>query len=365
MKKTFALTLVFLLVLTLLAGCGAPAGDSTPPASTPASAPADAGSEAAGEDTPETGDDQLRVVMVIPQKLGDSGPMDGLKTSLDQAASEYNLDTAIYEALEPSQHEEVVRTYAREDVDMIICAMPTMVEALKAVAPEFPDVKFCMVFPLEDIVMDNVVCVDFATWEGYYLCGILAGHMSQVGKTGHVIGAEQSALIANYNAFAAGGKSINPDFEVLLSNANSFDDPAKGKEAGLSLVDQGCDLIITDCAATAMGTIEACEERGIFAIGDSSPHYEISPATVLADTMTQFGPAMYSQVKAFAEGNFEAGTHFSTLAEGGIGIYLSPVIAENLSDDDKARYEAAEADIEAASAKIISGELTVERNINK
>ena len=76
-----------------------------------------------------------------------------------RAAGEFGLDTSIYEALEPSQHEEVVRTFAREGVDMIICAMPTMVEALKAVAPEFPDTKFCMVFPLEEIEMDNVVCV--------------------------------------------------------------------------------------------------------------------------------------------------------------------------------------------------------------
>ncbi|MFR9188859.1 MAG: BMP family ABC transporter substrate-binding protein, partial [Anaerotruncus massiliensis (ex Togo et al. 2019)] len=260
--------------------------------------------------------------MVIPQSLGDSGPMDSLKQNLEKAAGEFGLDTSIYEALEPSQHEEVVRTFAREGVDMIICAMPTMVEALKAVAPEFPDTKFCMVFPLEEIEMDNVVASTSPPGRAT-TCAASSPATSKVNKAGHVIGAEQSALIANYNAFA-GGKSVNPDFDVLLSNANSFDDPAKGKEAAISLIDQGCDLIITDCAATAMGVIEAGEEKGVFIIGDSSPHNEISPAVVLADTMTQFGPAMYSVVSEFANGSFSPGTHFSTLAEGGIGITVSP-----------------------------------------
>lgn len=53
-----------------------------------------------------------------------------------------------------------------------------------------------------------------------------------------------------------------------------------------------------------MGVIEAGEEKGVFIIGDSSPHNEISPAVVLADTMTQFGPAMYSVVSEFANGSF-------------------------------------------------------------
>ena len=347
MKKALALMLVLTLSLSLLAGCGGSPAASPAPDSGAQAAPA-----ASQEPAPASGG--RRVVMVIPQSLGDSGPMDSLKQNLEKAAGEFDLDTSIYEALEPSQHEEVVRTFAREGVDMIICAMPTMVEALKAVAPEFPDTKFCMVFPLEEIEMDNVVCVDFATWEGYYLCGVLAGHMTKVNKAGHVIGAEQSALIANYNAFKAGGKSVNPDFDVLLSNANSFDDPAKGS-----------DLIITDCAATAMGVIEAGEEKGVFIIGDSSPHNEISPAVVLADTMTQFGPAMYSVVSEFANGSFSPGTHFSTLAEGGIGITVSPLISEHLSAEDKAAFDEGVADVEAVSEKIKAGELTVERNIQK
>lgn len=358
MKKALALMLVLTLSLSLLAGCGGSPAASPAPDSGTQAAPA-----ASQEPAPASGG--RRVVMVIPQSLGDSGPMDSLKQNLEKAAGEFGLDTSIYEALEPSQHEEVVRTFAREGVDMIICAMPTMVEALKAVAPEFPDTKFCMVFPLEEIEMDNVVCVDFATWEGYYLCGVLAGHMTKVNQAGHVIGAEQSALIANYNAFKAGGKSVNPDFDVLLSNANSFDDPAKGKEAAISLIDQGCDLIITDCAATAMGVIEAGEEKGVFIIGDSSPHNEISPAVVLADTMTQFGPAMYSVVSEFANGSFSPGTHFSTLAEGGIGITVSPLISEHLSAEDKAAFDEGVADVEAVSEKIKAGELTVERNIQK
>lgn len=81
--------------------------------------------------------------------------------------------------------------------------------------------------------------------------------------------------------------------------------------------------------------------------------------------MTQFGPAMYSVVSEFANGSFSPGTHFSTLAEGGIGITVSPLISEHLSAEDKAAFDEGVADVEAVSEKIKAGELTVERNIQK
>ncbi len=341
MKKALAILLVLAMVLCIFAGC-AKKGEE--------------GKE--GEPA-----DKLRVVLVCPQKLGDAGPMDDMNKMLAQAAEEYNLDTAVYEATEAAQYEEVLRTYARDGVDMIVTSMPAMVQAVKTVAAEFPEVKFTILFPLDSFDgLNNVQVVDFAIWEAYYLAGIMAASMSETGTIGHCVGAEQSALLADYNAYKAGAMTVNPDINVVRVNTNTFDDPAKGKDAGISMAGMGCDVIQTDLAATALGIIEAGEELNFFVMADSSEHHELSPKTILGDTLCKYGPALYAAVTAFAKGEWSNETHHATLAEGGVGLSISPLIKEHLTDEQKAKFDTAVTLIEEASAKIISGEWTVEYN---
>ncbi len=359
MKRALATLLALAMLLTLaLAGC---TGNSPSSAAPPSQV------DASKADTPtSTGSqEKLRVSCVFPQSLGDAGPIDAMNNALKQAASEFNLETATFEALQPSMYEEALRTFARDGADMIIASMPGMAEAVKTVAAEFPEIKFCIIFPLQEIDLPNVVTVDFSVWEAYYLAGIMAGHMSESGKIGHIVGAEQSALIADYNSIKMGAKSVNANADVMLSNANTFDDPAKGKEAAMNLFAQGCDVLITDAAKTALGAIEAAQEKGYYIMADSAPHYELAPGAVLLDTNCAYGPSLYTQVKRFAEGKFESGLYYSTLAEGGVEILRSPVIRDKLPDAKKAKYDAAIADIDKAIEEIKSGKLVIERNIQK
>ena len=346
MKKITSILTALTMAAALLAGCGA--GNPAQTSSGAAAAPASSGA-AGGSGDPKS------VVVVFPQGLGDAGPMDAMNENLKKAQEDFGIEASTFEALEAAQHEEVLRTYAREGADLIITSMPATVEAVKKVAAEFPDTRFCSIFPLEEIDLPNVTCVDFSIWEAYYLAGIMGGSMSETGKAGHVVGAEQSSLIANYNAFKQGAQSVNPDMQVLLSNTNTFDDPAKGKDAGISLMDQGCDILITDCAATGLGVIDAAKEKGILMMGDSNPHYELAPENILADTLCEFGPALYTQIERFVNGELESGTYYSS----------SPEIRDNLPTDKQARFDEACEKIDQALADIQSGELVIERNIEK
>lgn len=360
MKKSLKSIVLLVLIFTLLAGC----------ASTPTTAPEDVAEETAAleiqvegntepENQVEETEEKLRVVLVLSQKLGDAGPMDDMNKNVQKAAADFGIEVSVFEATEASQYEEVLRTFAREGVDLIATAMPAMVEATKKVAVEFPEVKFTIVFPLNTIELPNVSVVEFSIWEGYYLAGILAGSLTDTNILGHGIGAEQSALLANYHAFTAGARTINPDIEVLRINTNTFDDPAKGKDAGISMAGQGADIVVTDMAATALGVIEAAEELGFFVIGDSTPHYDLSPEVILADTMLQFGPALYASIESLVKGTWKAGVRNSNLAEGGVGLILSPRISEHLTPEQKERFDTAAVLIEETSKKIKSGELIV------
>lgn len=341
MKKLLSIALALVMVFCLAAGC-----TSSKPA-----------------DNQKT-DDKQKVVLVCPQKLGDAGPMDDMNKNLQKAATEFNLDTTVYEAIEASQYEEVLRTFCKDGADLIVTSMPAMVEPVNTVAKEFPDVKFSILFPLTTFDLPNVKVIDFAIWEAYYLAGLMAATMTETNIIGHCIGAEDSSLLANYNSYSSAAKSINPEVQVIRVNTNTFDDPAKGKDAGISMHGMGCDIIQTDLAATALGIIEAGEEQGFFVMADSSEHHELSPKHILGDTLCKYGPALYDTVADFAKGQWNNTMHYATLEEGGVGFSISPLIRDNLTTEQQAKFDAACKLIEETAAKIISGEMKVEYNPN-
>ena len=80
-----------------------------------------------------------------------------------------------------------------------------------------------------------------------------AALMSETGKIGAVIGQD----MAQNNRYAAGyedgAKAANPDIEVSIMYAGTFEDPAKGKELALTLYNSGYDVVYQVAAKTEIG----------------------------------------------------------------------------------------------------------------
>ena len=95
------------------------------------------------------------------------------------------------------------------------------------------------------------------------------------------------------------------------------------------------------------------------------PHSDLAPETILFDTNCAYGPSLYAQIKLLAEGNFQAGLHFADLKEGGVELLLNPYIRDKMTTEQQEKYDAALQMVEEMRAKIISGEVVVERNIEK
>ena len=67
----------------------------------------------------------------------------------------------------------------------------------------------------------------------------------------------------------------------------------------------------------------------------------------------------------FVNGELESGTYYSSIQEGGVGLLISPEIRGNLPTDKQARFDEACEKIDQALADIQSGDLVIERNIEK
>jgi len=301
------------------------------------------------------------VALVANQKFGDKGPMDDMALGLERAKKDFNIKTLTVEALVPGEYEEQVRGLAEEGVDLVMVTFFSMIEIIKKVAPDYPDTKFSIIFGLEDLKIPNVGTVLFEIWEPYYVAGAIASKLTKTGKMAHIAGSDDPILNANYNAFLDGARSMDPDITVARVVAGTFEDPAKGKEIAYMLYDSGIDIIVTDCAATTLGVIEAAIEKGKFVIGDSVDHSPKAPSNIIVSTLCNFGQAVYNEIDDFVKGKWQGGLKAASLANKGVGISQMDSFLENAPEDLAAKMPEVKKLAENLINDINSGKITIER----
>jgi len=190
-------------------------------------------------------------------------------------------------------------------------------EAVRRVAKDFPEIAF--VFgsgggPAEP----NFAVFDNWIHEPAYLCGLIAGGMTQTNQIG-VVGAmpvpEVNRIV---NAFKAGVKEVNPDAKVVVSFINSWYDPAAAKEAALAQIGTGADILF----AERFGVIEAAASKGLFAFGNMSDQNALAPEYVLNSPVWNMTPTVEYVLAQVKGGTFTAQDlkDFSMVAKGGASL---------------------------------------------
>jgi basic membrane protein A len=310
-----------------------------------------------GAEVRAEGESDARVALLVNQSAGDLGPIDDMVAGLERVEEDFGVETTFIEILDPSAYESGLRNLGNEGYDVVVLAFPQIADALSQVAPDFPDTLFVHIYAFDD-TLDNAITIGFASHEGVYLAGLLAAGISETDKLGYVGGASIPSLNANFNAFAAGAAAQGIT-DVTATWADSFEDPAKGRDLASALYDDGVSVIMMDGAATDQGVIEAAEEKGGYAIGFSNATF-VNDTVVPAAVHVSWGELLYQQVDTALNGDFVAGHVDATLADG--------VFDLEINDDflDAAPAEIAEAVnqtipiVDEARAAIIAGDLVVE-----
>jgi basic membrane protein A len=206
-------------------------------------------------------------------------------------------------------------------------------EAVRRVAADYPDIAF--VFgsgfgPAEP----NVSVFDNWIHEPAYLCGLIAGGVTQSNSIGVVGGHPVPEVNRIINAFTDGVKETNPDAEVLVTFINSWFDPAAAKEAALAQVDAGADVLF----AERFGVIEAAVENSLLAFGNMSDQYEVGPDHVLTSPVWNMRPTVEYVIEQVKAGSYTAQDlkDFSMMAKGGASLAdyhgMDSKIPQNIRD---------------------------------
>ncbi|MFP4370991.1 MAG: BMP family protein [Halanaerobium sp.] len=311
--------------------------------------------------------------------LGDLSFNDAAYRGLERAEEELGIEFQYIEPSDTAEDETSLRRFASRGFDLVIGVGFQMADTLETVAQDYPEVKFAHVDQdFGDDILDNVVSLNFAEWEGSFLAGALAALTTENDVVGYVGGVDSSLIQRFEGGFYQGVKYIDSDIEVKRRYADSFGDPARGREIALGMIDDDADVIYHASGGTGNGVFQAAEEEDIYAIGVDSNQNYIAPGYVIASMLKKVDNAVFDIVKAVDEGTYEGGQNlYFALEDGGIDLTSMTEIEQPVLDahetgeiDDeeldkikemKEEVTASHADrIAEIKEKIINGDIEVE-----
>ena len=342
MKKNarfLSLTMALLLIVSLLAACGSGGSSSQP------SAQGSSGT-----------DDKIKVALVTDMAVDEAEWLQNLVAGLDDYQAEHtNIEVKVIEATQSSEYEPKTRAAAQAGYDIIITTNSSMADATVNVANDFPDIKFgSMDGVIQNIESySNIQEFGLNRTETGYLAGVAAACATDAGKVGIVAGADEPVINAIVAGWQQGMRSVNPDIEDMVAYANTWTDPTKGKELGLMLINNGCDVIGAAAGGTGVGGAQAAAEKGVFFVAWDVHYQDVLGDLELGSAVNFFDAMVIQFIEDAANGHFQGGKRIDYGISEGVCDFEF-LDNSQLSDEAKEAIQAAYDDIVAGNIEISS-----------
>jgi len=125
-------------------------------------------------------------------------------------------------------------------------------------------------------------------------------------------------VLQGINAFIKGARSVNPKAELRVIWVNSWYDPGKERQASMTLMSQGADVITHHTDSTAV--VQAAEEEGKYAFGYHSDMSKYGPKAHLTATTHHWGDYYVKTVKEALAGTWTPTNVWGGYAKGMIKL---------------------------------------------
>lgn len=244
--------------------------------------------------------------------------------------------TSVDNVPEGSDADRVIRDLAVQGNQIIFTTSFGYMEPTLRVAKDFPNVRFENVTGYKQA--NNVATANARHYEGRYLSGIAAGHTSQTGVAGFVAGFPIPEVVQGINAFTLGMRSVNPNAQVKVVWLNAWFDPAREREAAMTLMDQGADVLSFQVASTAV--MAAAQERGKMAIAFHSDMRKDGPDAQLLAVTHHWGNYYTSRIKAVQQNTWKAGDFWGGVKDGMVKVeHFGPKLPKAVREEVLARQK--------------------------
>jgi len=355
----------------ILAACATPAAPAAqPPAATPAAAattapaateaPAAAATEApkATEAPAAPAAGKIKVGLVTDVgKLSDKSFNAAAWAGVQRAVKEFGVEAKAIESNQPTDYQKNIEQFTSENYDLVITVGFLMGDDTAAMGKKYPQQKLAIVDVFQDDkAPKNVLGLTFAEDQAGFLAGALAAQVSKTGKIGSVVGINIPPVCKYKVGYEKGAKYVKPDIKIFgvyqQPGPKAFNDPEWGKEATLSQLKEGADIVFAAGGQTGNGGLLGIAEQvkagqAVLGIGVDQDQYntlEGAKSILLTSAMKRVDQATYLAIKDVIDGKFAGGNKVFDITNDGVGL------APFHDNADKVP-----ADVQAKMDKIIAG----------
>ena len=259
-------------------------------------------------------DKKIKVGFVYVGSVGDGGwtfAHDQGRKYLE--AKMPNVETLFVESVpEGADAERVITELAEKGCKIIFTTSFGYMDATINVAKKYPNVVFMHCSGYK--TAKNVGTYFGREYEARYLCGITSAKMTKTNTIGYVCAYPIPEVIRGVNAFTLGAQSVNPKIKIKVVWTNTWYDPTKEKEAAMSLIDAGADVIAQH--QDSPGPQQAAQERGVYSIGNDSNMRAYAPKANLTGPLYIWGPYYVKCVQSVIDGTWKNDQVWGNMAQG-------------------------------------------------
>ena len=178
---------------------------------------------------------------------------------------------------QPQERFDALKNLSIEN-ELVIGGGAEFADAVQALAPQYPDVKYVVLTGAVTEKLPNVSA--FVPRQGVpaYIAGAVAAEVASTGKIGFVGGEEIPPTEASNAAFEAGAKAQKSGIGYATTTVGSFGDPAGAKNAASAQIASSAGVLFAFLDAGTPGVVQAIEESGkeVQAIAAISPRCDES-----------------------------------------------------------------------------------------
>lgn len=267
-----------------------------------------------GEET----NDKLKVALVLPGTYNDKGWNASAYEGIKAIESKYNAEVSVAEKVPQSDIEEMLRSFAEADFDIVYGHGFQYGEPAMKIANDYLDTIF-VINSTRISQSPNVASIETSTEESGYLAGALAALHSNNNKVFAIGGMEIPTVQIQFEYFEKGAKSIRPNIEVKTTFIGNAEDTPKAKELTEAFIEQGFDVGIVNANQASLGAYEAIEGQSkAMLVGVVSDINSLLPEHTLGSVAFSYPQAMVHVADLIQEGKFEAKFYNVGVKDGGI-----------------------------------------------
>jgi len=271
---------------------------------------------------------------------------------LQRAAKDLGVGTRVVESKSPADYIPNLSSLARQGYQLVIGVGFTEIQAMAAVAKQFPKTHFAIVdvSNADEGHLKNVEGLLIKEQQVGYLAGYAAGLAAKArGATvvSSVGGQKQPPVDRFIAGYQAGAKAAMPGIKTLNNYSQDFANPAKCKEIALNQIAAGSVVVFQVAGGCGLGALDAAKQQKVWGIGVDADQSFLG-THVLTSATKGVDQAVFLSIKDAKSGKFKGGRDaVYGLDQKGVGLgKFSPKAPKGLA-----------AKVQKIKAQIIAGKI--------